>query len=243
MAAPPAKLPGYAGASPNPAHFPDQTPDVLKLGKSVFDPVGGRWERGRSKTCEVAGRARAQWGVSKKADEQPKNETHLSKWANPTANGAPAASRDEVSTPTPSSSSASDATIRPSQPQTQPNGALPRPTPQLATPVPPAAATAAGKSNLSLASAAPPTTSRHAPPRSAAAPPASAAQPTEPSEAKGPVKAEAKDEVRKELEKVSPRSVLLALAGVQDARILCCRGAYVETLTHTNMTASSGTGN
>ncbi|BGP01349.1 hypothetical protein RTBOTA2_001038 [Rhodotorula toruloides] len=195
--APPAKLPGYAGASPNPAHFPDQTPDVLKRGKTVFNPLEGRWERGRSRTGEVAGRARAQWGVPKEAEAAPpKNETHLSKWATPATNGPTATSREEAPTPTPSSSNASDATVRPSQP----NGVVPRPPPQLAPSIPSTSASAARAQPSP--SPAPPATSRPAPsPASSVAPAASTSQPPALSKAKVPAEAEVKEEGGKEVEK------------------------------------------
>ncbi|BGP30681.1 hypothetical protein JCM10296v2_002438 [Rhodotorula toruloides] len=197
FSAPPAKLPGCAGASPNPAHFPDQTPDVLKRGKTVFDPLEGRWERGRSRTGEVAGRARAQWGVPKEAEAAPpKNETHLSKWATPATNGPATTSREQAPTPTPSSSNASDATIGPSQP----NGVVPRPPPQLAPSAPSTGETAARAHPKP--SPAPAATSRPAPPpASSVAPAATTSQHPAPSKARVAAEAEAKDGAGKEVEK------------------------------------------
>ncbi|BGP60926.1 hypothetical protein NBRC10512v2_002239 [Rhodotorula toruloides] len=192
--APPAKLPGYAGASPNLAHFPDQTPDVLKLDKSVFNPLEGRWERERSRTGAVAGRARAQWGVHKEAEAAPpKNETHLSKWATTATNGPTAAGCEEAPTPTPSSSNASDATIRASQP----NGVVPRPPPQLAPSVPSKSATAARAQPTSS-----PASSRPAPPpASSVALAAATMQPSAPSTGRATAEAEAKEGGGKEVEK------------------------------------------
>ncbi|BGP23377.1 hypothetical protein JCM10295v2_002273 [Rhodotorula toruloides] len=198
FAAPPAKTPGYAGASSNPAHFPDQTPDVLKIGKSAFDPLEGRWERSRSRTGEVAGRARAQWGVRKEA-EPAKNETHLSKWATATTTvpTAPGTSREEAPTPTPSSSSASDATLRPSQP----NGTGPRPPPQLAPSVH-SAATSVAKPAPSPAPSASSVPFRPAPAASpAAVSAASTLQLPVPVQRKAPGKAGMQEERGKEVEK------------------------------------------